>query len=194
MRQVYEFSIGRFLSEWLRLRTIGIPILIETLHLIYSYNILLFCVCTCTCIHVHIVFASITISPYFYGVGHYQELLSEQLRVPLGFLLGIVFYVIVVTHARVPHGIYWLSSDVGPQASRANGTTEPIYPIHMSARVLCVTTDLLHPVYPYMVKNQIYLATSPATSASKYNYILMQRTKLTYMYNVLSCVHRGCDR
>ncbi len=25
-------------------------------------------------------------------------------------------YVIVVTHARVPHGIYWLSSDVGPGA------------------------------------------------------------------------------
>ena len=29
------------------------------------------------------------------------------------------YYVIVVTHARVPHGIYWLSSDLGPKASRA---------------------------------------------------------------------------
>ena len=31
-------------------------------------------------------------------------------------------YMTVVTHARVPHGICWLSSDVGP---RANGTTKP---------------------------------------------------------------------
>ncbi len=50
-------------------------------------------------------------------------------------------YVIVVTQARVPHGTYWLSIVTkarGPQASRANGTTEPIYPIvRTSARVLC---------------------------------------------------------
>ncbi len=53
-------------------------------------------------------------------------------------------YVIVVTHARVPHGIYWLSSDLGPRAAglKGKGTTEPIYP--MCARVSCVTTDLLH--------------------------------------------------
>ena len=53
-------------------------------------------------------------------------------------------YVIVVTHARVPHGIYWLSSDLGPRAAGLEGkcTTEPIYP--MCARVSCVTTDLLH--------------------------------------------------
>ena len=51
-------------------------------------------------------------------------------------------YVIVVTHARVPHGIYWLSSDLGPRAAglEGKGTTEPIYP--MCARVSCVTTDL----------------------------------------------------
>ena len=39
-------------------------------------------------------------------------------------------YVIVVTHARVPHGIYWLSSDLGARAAglEGKGTTEPIYP------------------------------------------------------------------
>ena len=49
-----------------------------------------------------------------------------------------------MTHARVPHGIYWLSSDLGPRAAglKIKGTTEPIYP--MCARVSCVTTDLLH--------------------------------------------------
>ena len=29
--------------------------------------------------------------------------------------------VIVVTHARVPHGIYWLSSDLGPRAAGLEG-------------------------------------------------------------------------
>ena len=46
---------------------------------------------------------------------------------------------LVVTHARVPHGLYWLSSDLG---RRAAGTTEPIY--SMCTGVSCVTTDLLH--------------------------------------------------
>ena len=52
-------------------------------------------------------------------------------------------HVIVVTHARVPHGIYWLSSDLGSRAAglEGKGTTEPIYP--MCARVSCVTTDSL---------------------------------------------------
>ena len=33
----------------------------------------------------------------------------------------VVHYVIVVTHARVPHEIYWLSSDVGPRAAGLEG-------------------------------------------------------------------------
>ncbi len=32
---------------------------------------------------------------------------------PRMFYIIALSYVIVVTHARVPHGIYWLSSDVG---------------------------------------------------------------------------------
>ena len=39
-------------------------------------------------------------------------------------------YVIVVTHARVPHGIYWLSSDLGPraQASKAKALLSQYIP------------------------------------------------------------------
>ncbi len=57
-------------------------------------------------------------------------------------------YVIVVTHARVPHGIYWLSSDLGPRAAglEGKGTTEPIYP--MCAQVSCVTTAFLVHSFP----------------------------------------------
>ena len=42
-----------------------------------------------------------------------------------------------MTRARVPHGIYWLSGDLGPRAAGLEGKG-------MCARVSCVTTDLLH--------------------------------------------------
>ncbi len=50
--------------------------------------------------------------------------------------------VIVVTHARVPHGIYWLSSDLGPEAVECTRRTKNVLCLpQVTLTVLYYKTD-----------------------------------------------------
>ena len=73
----------------------------------------------------------------------FMHLIHYTQQKPYAFSIFFIYYVclqvIVVTQAQVPHGIYWLSSDLGPRAAGLEGksTTEPIIISHVRTSELC---------------------------------------------------------
>ena len=63
----------------------------------------------------------------------------------IGRNLKRIYYVIVITWARVPHGRYWHSSDVKPEGRRPEGFTSLLCQyLPCGRREARVITSLLH--------------------------------------------------